>query len=57
MTPKERREGIIATIVLTALFITGLVIETLDGWPLTIATAVAIAVVAFAVIAYKRSNK
>jgi hypothetical protein len=58
MTPRERREGITSTIALTALFIAGLVVDTLDGWPLTIAALIAVAVVAVGLIAYKQgSNK
>ena len=57
MTRQERRDGIKAIAILIGLFILGSIVDTLDGWPLTIAAGLAAAVVAIALIADKRSNK
>ena len=57
MTRQERRDGIKATAALIGLFTLGSIVDTLDGWPLTIAAGLAAAVVAIALIADQRSNK
>ncbi len=57
MTRQERRDGIKASAALIGLFILGSIVDTLDGWPLTIAAGLAAAVAITGYIATKRSNK
>jgi hypothetical protein len=57
MTGQERRDGIKASAALVGLFILGGIVENLDGWPLTIASWIAGAILITGYIAYKRSNK
>ena len=45
-------------LLIIGLIIAGLFVDTLEGWPLTIAALIAVAVVAVGLIAYKQgSNK
>lgn len=57
MTRQDRYDGIKAVAILIGLFILGSIVDTLDGWPLTIAGWLAAAVAITGYIAYKRSNK
>jgi hypothetical protein len=57
MTGQERRDGIKASAILIGLFILGSIVDTLDGIALNIAAGIAVAFIALAVAAYKRSNK
>lgn len=57
MTRQDRYDGIKAVAILIGLFILGSIVDTLDGWSLTIAGWLAAAVAITGYIAYKRSNK
>jgi hypothetical protein len=57
MTRQELRDGLKGSAALIGLFILGSIVDTLDGWPLTIAGWLAAAVAITGYIAYKRSTK
>ena len=57
MTRQELRDGLKASAALIGLVILGSIVDTLDGWPLTIAGWLAAAVAITGYIAYKRSTK
>jgi hypothetical protein len=57
MTRQERREAVKSSAALIGLIILGGIVENLDGLALNIATGIAVAFIALAVAAIKRSNK